>query len=142
MIYNSIEHGDPEGLTGLPLPTDLAIARYLPNSGRSSAKWIIDQISVPIQSGDQFWFYFESESNVLLLGELSTIHGFFGTYALVEVSPILHFNWDHGWIAEAGNLFWIKVDDLVLDEQEQQEAQRAFLQHPTFSLLHINSDEE
>jgi hypothetical protein len=145
-IYGSIEHGNPEGLEGIPLlprSTDLAIARYLPNARRTEIKWIIDQISIPIQSGDQFWFYFESRSSTLLLGELSTIHTFFGPYALVEISPILHLDWNHGWMAEEGSLFWMDVDDLVLDDQQQRHAQRAFLRHPTFSLFsNHNSDEE
>ena len=141
-FYGSIEQRDPEGLDGLPLPTDLAIAHSLPNAREDSVRWIMDQIPIPIQSGDQFWFYFESISSTLLLGELSTIHTFLGPYALIEISPILHIDWNHGWIAEEGDFFWINVHDLVLNDQQRRHAQRAFLQNPMFSLFHTNSDDE
>jgi len=37
----------------------------------------------------------------------------------------------------------MNVDDLVLDDEQQRKAQRAFLQNPTFLLFsNHNSDEE
>ena len=78
-----------------------------------------------------------------LLGELSVIHTFFGVYALVEISPIQHIDWDYGWIAEEGNLYWMYTKDLILSSEEQRNAQRALLRNPTFSLFSSNqSDEE
>ena len=145
-VYGSIEHEDPEGLEGLPLmprSTDLAIARYLSNARGTSIKWIIDQISIPIQSGDQFWFHYESGPNTLLLGKLSRVHTFLGSYALIEVSPIRHINWNDGWIEEEGSLFWIRTEDLILNDHQQRCAQRALLRNPTLSLFGSHdSDEE
>src|ERR1700724_2588312 len=147
MVYNSIEHEDSEALDGCPLPTDLAVTRYLPNTRGIRIKWIIDQISAPLESGRQFWFHFEegfqeSRPNTLFLGELSIIHTFFGVYALVEISPILHIDWDYGWIAEEGNLYWMYMKDLILSSEEQQMAQRALLQNPTFSLFNTQTSDE
>src|SRR6202023_986320 len=120
MMYTSIKHDDPEALDGCPLLTNLAIARYLPNARGTAIRWIIDRIFIPIQSGNRFWFHFEFGSNVLLLGKLFTVHAFLGSYALIEISPILHLDWKNGWMTEEGSLFWINVDDLVLDDDKQQ----------------------
>ena len=135
----------PEGLTGLPLlplPTNLTIARYLPDA-ETEIKWIIDNIAIPIQSGDQFWFHFESDPTILFLGKLSIIHSFFGSYALVEISPMLRLDWDNGWMAEEGTLFWMTANDLILDNRQRRHAQRALLWDPTFLLFsYHDSDEE
>lgn len=142
-IYGSIECEDIKGLDEPPLSTNISIARSVPNAQRDLVGWIIDQIPTPIQIGGRFWFYFDSRPDTLLLGELSTIHVFFGAYAVIEISPILHFDWNHGWVVDDGDLFWMNVHDLVLDRQQEREAQRALLRNPTFSLFsNHNSDEE
>src|ERR1700724_2729531 len=101
----------------------------------------------PLESGRQFWFHFEegfqeSRPNTLFLGELSIIHTFFGGYALVKISPILNIDWNYGWIAEEGNLYWMYTKDLILSSEEQQRAQRALLWNPTFSLLNAQTSDE
>jgi hypothetical protein len=119
-VYDFIEHRDSEGLTGLPLlplSTDLTIVHYLSNA-RTEIKWIINHISVPIQSGDRFWFHFESDPNTLFLGKLSIIHSFFGIYVLVEILPMLRLDWDNGLMAEAGTSFWMTAHDLILDKRQ------------------------
>jgi hypothetical protein len=146
-IYGSIELRDPEQLDEPLLPIDVAVAYMVPNHESSSAKWIISQIPTPISIGNRFWFHFdqpfqEHGSSSLLLGELSTIHQFIGNYTLVEISPILHFDLDHGWIAGDGEIFWMNTGDLILDLQERHDAQRAFFQNPTFTPLHASTDEE
>ena len=101
-FYGSIEQKDAEDLNGLSLSMNLAIVHSLPNARGDSVRWIIDQIPIPIKSGDRFWFYFEFISSTLLLGKLSTIHTFFGPYAITEISSVLHINWNHSWMAEEG----------------------------------------
>ena len=45
-------------------------------------------------------------------------------------------------MVEKGDIFWMKTEDLILNDQQQQEAQQALLLNPTFMLLDIGSDEE
>jgi hypothetical protein len=143
--YNSIEPVDSEEPDWLPLPTDLAVAALIPSHLNHSIKWAINRISIPLGPGDLFWFYFdydgqELRSTPLMLGKQSAIHYFIGRYALVDISPMLHYDWDQGWIKEEGDTFWMNVQDLVLSPQQRQDAQRAYLQDPTFTLLNSNNE--
>jgi len=54
-----------------------------------------------------------------ILGKLLTVHHFIGNYASVDISPILHYNWNLGWIEEEENTFWINTQDLVLNPQQR-----------------------
>jgi hypothetical protein len=101
----------------------MRITDMVPNYEFHSVKWIINQISIPIGTGNRFWFHFnqpmqESRSLPLLLGKLSTIHHFIGNYALAEISPIQYFDWNYGWIVEEGKIFWMNIPDLILDSQQ------------------------
>ena len=94
------------------------------NHERHSIKRTINQIPTPIGEEDLFWFYFdydgqELRSMPLMLGKLSAIHYFIGSYAIVALTSILHYNWDEGWIEEAGDTFWINVRDLILNPQQR-----------------------
>jgi hypothetical protein len=144
-IHNSIEHVDSEEPDWLPLPTDLAVATLIPDHVNRTIKWTIDRISIPIGQGGLFWFYFdydgqELRSTPLILGKLHTIHCFIGCYAIVDISPMLHYDWNEGWIEEEGDTFWINARDLVLDQQQGQAAQRAYLRAPTFTLSNSNDE--
>jgi len=55
----------------------------------------------------------------LMLGKLSAIHYFIGSYTIVDFTSILHYNWHEGWIEEAGDIFWINVQDLILNPQQK-----------------------
>ena len=101
--------------------------------------------TIPIREGDLFWFYFdydgqELRSTLLILGKLSAIHYFIGNYTVVDIASILHYNWDEGWIEEAGDIFWINMQDLILNPQQRQAAQRAHLQDPIFTLSSSNDE--
>jgi len=76
----------------------------------------------------------------LMLGKLSAIHYFIRSYAIVDFTSILHYNWDEGWIEEAEDTFWINMRDLILNPQQRQVAQRAHLQDPTFTLSSSNNE--
>jgi len=143
--HNSMEHVDSEEPDWPPLPTNPAVATLIPNHEHCSVKWTINQISILIGEGDLFWFYFdydgqETRSTPLILGKLSTIHYFIRSYAIVDISSILHYNCDEDWIEEAGDTFWINMRDLVLNPQQRRAAQRAHLQDPTFMLSSSNNE--
>jgi len=142
---NSIEHVDSEEPNWPPLPTNPAVAALIPNHERHSIKWTINQIPTPIGEEDLFWFYFdydgqELQSMPLMLGKLSAIHYFIGSYTIVALTSILYYNWDEGWIEEAGDTFWINVQDLILNPQQRRAAQRAYLRDPTFMLSSSNDE--
>jgi len=122
--HNSIEHVDSEEPNWPPLPTNSAVATLIPNHECHSIKWTINQIPTPIGEEDLFWFYFdydgqELRSMPLMLGKLSAIHYFIRSYAIVALTSILHYNWDEGWIEEAGDTFWINMRDLILNPQQR-----------------------
>jgi len=135
---------DLNGPYHTPLPTDLAVATRIQEHAHHSIKWIFDKISAPLKTGDGFWFRPEpSISNTtLLLGNLSAIGYFIGGYALVEISPISHFDPDHDWMVEKGDIFWMKTEDLILNDEQQQEARRALLKNSMLMLLDTDSDKE
>jgi len=142
--HNSMEHVDSEESDWPPLPTNPTVAAWILNH-EHSIKWTINQITIPIGEGDLFWFYFdyngqEPRSTPLMLGKLSAIHYFIGNYAIVDIASILHYNWDEGWIEEAGDTFWINVWDLILNPQQRRAAQRAHLRDPTFMLSSSNDE--
>ena len=76
----------------------------------------------------------------LMLGKLSAIYYFIGSYTIVDFTSILYYNWDEGWIEEAGDTFWINVQDLILNPQQRWAAQRAHLWDPTFTLSSSNNE--
>jgi len=142
---NSIEHVDSEEPNWPPLPTNPAVAALIPNHEHHSIKWTINQIPTPIGEEDLFWFYFDYNgqelwSMPLMLGKLSAIHYFIGSYTIVALTSILHYNWDEGWIEEAGDTFWINMRDLILNPQQRRVAQRAYLRDPTFTLSSSNNE--
>ena len=57
----------------------------------------------------------------------------------MDISSVLHYDWNEGWIEEA-DTFWINVRDLILNPQQRQAAQRAHLQDPTFTLSSSNNE--
>jgi len=142
---NSREHVDSEEPNWPPLPTNPTVATLILNHEHHSIKWTINQIPIPIEEGDLFWFYFDYDgqklwSMPLILGKLSTIHYFIRSYAIVDFTSILHYNWDEGWIEEAEDTFWINVWDLILNLQQRWVAQRAHLQDSTFTLSSSNDE--
>jgi hypothetical protein len=116
------------------LPSDLTIIDQVPGHKRYLIKWILNGISIPIETGGNFWFHY-AESFILYIGKLSDIHNFIGRYALIKVSPIMHFDQERGWITDEEEFFWIDTHSLILNSRQKRHAQRAFLQHPYFTLL-------
>ena len=94
LLQSTIE--DLNELYHTPLSTDFTIATKIQGHAHHSIKWILDEISVPLETGDRFWFCpvppVQNRSMTLLLDGLSAIDYFFGRYALVKISPILHFD--------------------------------------------------
>jgi hypothetical protein len=121
------------------LPSDLTIVNQIPDHERYLIKWVLNGISIPIETGDNFWFHYAG-SSILYIGKLSNIHSFIGSYALVKISPIMHFNPDQGWITNEEEFFWIDTHSLILNSRQKRHAQRAFLQHPYFTLLNAARD--
>ena len=58
----------------------------------------------------------------------------------MDISSVLHYDWDEGQIEKVGDTFWINMRDLVLNPQQRQAAQRAHLQDPTFTLSSSNDE--
>ena len=138
---NSMECDTSEERDQSLLPSDVATVIWIPNS----IQWVIKQFPNCIKKGDHFWFYYEGSeqhptSSLLYLGTLSTIHHFFGRYAMIKVSPIRHFRQDQGWVMEDRELFWVDTCNLCLNSKNTWQAQSGFLQNPTFTPLHSGYD--
>ena len=77
----------------------------------SSIQGVINQTPHHLGVGDQLWFHYgQSEQDADLSfqqyrGTISRIHHYFGPYAMVEISPIVWFDQEWGWIVEEGELF-------------------------------------
>jgi len=112
---NSIEYVDSEEPNWPPLPINPTVATLIPNHECHSIKWTINQIPTPIGEGDFFWFYFDYDRQelqsmpLMMLGKLSAIHYFIRSYAIVDFTSILHYNWNEDWIEEAEDTFWINI---------------------------------
>jgi len=122
--HNSMEHVDSEEPDWPPLSTNPAVAALILNHEHHSIKWTINQITILIEEGDLFWFYFdydwqELQSMPLILSKLPAIHYFIGNYTIMDIASILHYNWDEGWVEEDGDTFWINVRDLILNPQQR-----------------------
>ena len=45
-------------------------------------------------------------------------------------------------MVEKGDIFWMKTEDLILNDEQQQEARRALLKNSMLMLLDTDSDKE
>ena len=58
----------------------------------------------------------------IAIGQLVCYELLYWKNALVEISSISHFNLDHDRMVEKRDVFWMKTENLILDDQQQQEA--------------------